>query len=312
MKRRILLPVCLFFSSVALVAQDDLDKLMNEMDSVQDAKIFATFKAYKIINAQSVETIKKGTLDFRITHRFGNIGAKSGGGGHTLLGFDEAQDIRLSFDYGITNNLSVGFARSKRFEHLDGTLKWRFLEQTTKKVPLSICLFTNAAFTPMEESQLYIGVADTFPHSAAHRFSYTSQLILARKFNHWLSLELIGSYTHRNFIKEAYNSDNVMDANGVPAVGIAGRIKMTKRTSLVFDYFYPLSEFRSDRSFTQHPLALGIEIETGGHVFHLNFTNAPGILETDFITNTTDDWMDGGFKFGFNISRVFTIVKPKM
>lgn len=309
---RFLLSCSLAFLSFTLSAQDDLEKLMLEMDSTPDAKVFATFKAAKIINAQSTETVKKGTMDFRITHRFGNIGENSGGGVHTLYGFDEANDIRLSFDYGITQNLTVGFARSKRFENLDGTLKWRFLEQTRKEIPVSLCLFTNAALSPMKEEQFYAGVSDSFKHAFSHRLSYTTQLIIARKFNSAFSLELLGSYTHRNFVKEDYNSDGEAVTNGVAAAGIAGRVKISKRSAIVFDYFWPFAAYYGDRAPLEHPLSIGFEVETGGHVFHLNFTNAAGILESDFIPNTNDDWLDGGFKFGFNISRVFTIVKPKM
>ncbi|MCC7302636.1 MAG: hypothetical protein IT233_08340 [Bacteroidia bacterium] len=306
--------ILLLFTLTAfrLAGQDDLEKMMQELDTTPDAKVFATFKATKIINAQSTETVKKGTLDFCVTHRFGNIGTGSGGGGHTLYGFDESSDIRLSFDYGITPTLSAGFARSKRRENLDATLKWRFLEQTQHDIPLSLCLFANAAFSPMKAGQFYIGVHDSFERKLSHRMVFTSQLIIARKFSSRLSLELIGSYTHRNFIRESYNSNNVADVNGVPAAGIAGRFKLSRRTSVVFDYFYPLSAYYKGRDFTEHPLSIGLEIETGGHVFHLNFTNASGILESYFIPNTSDDWLEGGFKFGFNISRVFTIVKPKM
>lgn len=313
MKRFLFAIITPFLFSQAFAQDDDLEKMLNDLNPEAPKKVFATFKTTKVISAQSIETVKKGTLDFRITHRFGNIGAHSNGGGHTLYGFDEASDIRIAFDYGVTNKITLGFARNKRFENLDFTFKYRFLEQTDK-MPVSVCLYTNAAFTPMRESQLYLGVDTSFKKDFSHRLAYTSQLLIARKFSSWLSLELIGGYTHRNFVKEAINpTNNAQDENGLVHFGIAGRLKLTKRVSLVADYFYVVSDYRTNNTALEffNPLSVGIEIETGGHVFHLNFSNAPGILESDFIAYTTDSWLDGGFKFGFNISRVFTIVKPK-
>ena len=297
----------------------DLEAMMDSMNSSTSPvkeKVTATFKTNKIINAHSIETVKKGTLDFRVTHRFGNIGGASGGGAHTLYGFDASDDIRISFDYGLSDNLQIGFARNKRWENLDGSLKWRLLSQTTDNTtPVSIVLYSDAAFSPVKEDELYLGVDTNVVHKMAHRFVYTTQLIIARKFNWRLSLELIGSYNHRNFVKNYQNPENLaFDANDLFSAGIAGRFKLKKRFSIVFDYFYNFSPYRTGNTVTEffNPLGLGFEIETGGHVFTLNFTNAKGIIENDFLPNTTDDWLKGGFKFGFNISRVFTIVKPKI
>ena len=311
--------ICAALSALMLPARaQDLEQMMDSMNSNTPPvveKVTATFKTNKIINAHSIETVKKGTLDFRVTHRFGNIGSGSGGGVHTLYGFDSSDDIRISFDYGICDNLQIGIARNKRWENLDGSLKWRFLSQTKESgSPISVVLYSNAAFSPVKEDELYLGVDSTVARKMAHRFSYTTQLIVARKFNWRLSLELIGSYNHRNFVKNYQNPDNgAFDANDIFSAGIAGRFKITKRFSFVFDYLYNFSKYRTGNSLTEYynPLGLGFEIETGGHVFTLNFTNAKGIIENDFIPNTTDDWLQGGYKFGFNISRVFTIVKPK-
>ncbi|MBL7892754.1 MAG: hypothetical protein JNL63_08990, partial [Bacteroidia bacterium] len=153
--------------------------LLSMLDSVSKPKtrekVFATFKTTKVINAQSTETVKKRCLDFRITHRFGNIGADGGGGFHTLYGFDAVSDVRISFDYGITDKITVGIARSKRQENFDGTFKWRFMEQTTdNKIPVSIALYENAAFTPVDKAALYSGTIN-ITEKTAHRFSYVSQ-----------------------------------------------------------------------------------------------------------------------------------------
>jgi hypothetical protein len=308
---RILFPLLIlgaFVSGNPARAQDnDLEKLLEEESGPQ-------FNTSRIISSQSVEQVKAGTLDFRVTHRFGNVGAGSAGGGHTLFGLDEASDIRISFDYGLTENFALGIGRSKRKENLDGNFKWKILHQTTdNKIPFTLSLFSVATFTPMRESQLYLGVDSTFERKTAHRMAYTTQILLARKFSSWLSLQLTPGYTHRNFVKEDYNPNNqAADENGFASLGIGGRIKITKRSSILFDYFHLFSKYRQNNDNFFAPLSLGIEIETGGHVFHLNFSNSSGIIENDFLPYTQSDWLAGGFKFGFNISRVFTVVKPKM
>ena len=291
---------------------DDLEKLLDSISPPLDTKVSATFKATKLINAQSTETAKKGTLDFRITHRFGNSGGASGGGAHTMWGWDNSEDIRFSFDYGLTDKMHIGLARSKRQENLDGSFKWRVLTQTTdNKMPVSVALYLDAAYTPVREVDLYAGIDTSVVHSMAHRLVYVTQLIVARKWNWRLSTEIIGSYNHRNLVK-GFTFDGNAESNDIVSVGGAIRFKLTKRFGLVFDYFQNFSAYRTGNPAYHNPLGIGCEIETGGHVFTLNFTNASGIIENDFIPNTTDDWLLGGFKFGFNISRAFTIVKPKM
>ena len=313
------LAICAAFSALIFPSQaQDLEQMMDSMNSSAPPvkeKVTAIFKGNKIINAHSIETVKKGTLDFSVTHRFGNIGSGSGGGVHTLYGFDASDDIRISFDYGLSDNLQIGFARNKRWENLDGSLKWKLLSQTTDdKTPVSIVFYSDMAFSPVKQDELYLGVDTNVVRKTAHRFVYTTQLIIARKFNWRLSLELIGSYNHRNFVKNYQNPENLaFDENDLFSAGIGGRFKIKKRFSIVFDYFYNFSPYRTGNTVTEffNPLGVGFEIETGGHVFTLNFTNAKGIIENDFLPNTTDDWLKGGFKFGFNISRVFTMVKPK-
>ena len=296
--------------SVKTFAQDDLLSLVADSSKPGNEKVIATFKTTKIISAQSIETVKAKTLDFRITHRFGNAGTESNGGAHTLWGWDNSNDIRFSFDYGITDRIAVGVARNKMNELLDGSVKWRFLEQTkNNKMPLSVVLYSNMGITPQKEDQFYLGTINV-AKKFAHRISYTDQLVIARKFNSWFSFEAVTSYTHRNFVKNYINPDNnAVDENDIFSVGAGGRIKLTKRFSIMADYFYIISDYRAKNSSTPYynPLSIGCEIETGGHVFHINFSNASGINENNFIPNTTDTWTKGGYKFGFNISRVFNL-----
>jgi hypothetical protein len=297
-------------------SQDDLLNLLDSTGAKKThEKVIATFKTTKIINGQSIETVKAGTMDFRVTHRFGNIGTSSGGGGHTLYGFDNSTDIRISFDFGITDKLTLGVGRSRANELIDGLVKYRFLSQTTDNhIPLSAAFYGDMSYNPQDSKQFYNGVVRTadFHENDVHRFSYTAQLLLARKFGSRLSIELIPTFQHRNFVLGNINPDNSKEeTNDLISFGGGFRLKMTRRISLIADYFYTLSPYRMNNSASPYynPLAIGIEIETGGHVFHLNFTNASGIIENNFIPNTTDNWLKGGYKFGFNISRVFNLTK---
>ncbi len=299
--------------SITSFAQDDLLELVKDPNKKEPSKpVYATFKTTKIVSAQTIETVKKNNLDFRITHRFGNIYNSTlsnplNDAAHNYFGIDNASDIRLSFDYGITDKLTIGIGRSKYREMYDGNVKWRFLTQTEdNKIPLSLCFYGDLGYTSMKTDNLYAGMVRPKTNEA-HRFQYCSQLLIARKFNNWFSLQLIPSFVHRNFIKRQVNTSNGKeDTNELFSLGIGGRIKLTKRVAIVADYFYNFSEFQTNNPMGYYnPLAVGFEIETGGHVFHVNFTNSVAIIESSLLTTTQDSWLKGQIKLGFNISRWF-------
>jgi hypothetical protein len=305
--------VPLLFLVFQVKSQEDLLNLVteNEADG-KSKKVYATFKTTKIVSSQTIETVKKNNLDFRVTHRFGNVYNSSSNNplndaAHTYFGLDNSTDIRISFDYGITDDITVGFGRNKFRETYDGTFKWRFLTQTTdNKVPMSICFYGNMGYTSMTTANLYAGTIKPKTNEA-HRFQYCSQLLIARKFNSSFSLQLMPTYVHRNFIKQQVNVNNGKeDSNGLFSMGIGGRIKLSKRMAFVADYFYNFSDFQANNPFGYYNvLSVGFEIETGGHVFHLNFSNSPAILESNMLTYTQDTWTKGQVKLGFNISRWF-------
>lgn len=310
--------ISLTVSSINAFAQDDLLSLLDSVETVKThEKVIATFKTSKVINMQSTETVKAKTMDFRVTHRFGNIGEESGGGAHTLYGFDNSTDIRISFDFGITDNLTLGVGRSKQKELIDGLVKYRILSQTTDNhIPVSMAFYGDMSYNPQEGSQFYSGMAENsaIKHNDIHRFAYTSQLIIARKFGSRFSMELVPTFQHRNFVLASINPENAAEeSNDLFSVGGGFRLKITKRMAIIADYYYIFSKYRTNNTVSPfyNPLAIGLEIETGGHVFHLNFTNASGIIENNYIPNTTDSWLKGGYKFGFNISRVFNIGRKK-
>ncbi len=298
LKIKTILSLCLIFLiAQAVQAQDDL--LGTLVDSVSDKRqpVFATFKTTRIVNGHSIETVKRKGLDFRVTHHFGDVSGDAGGF-DSLYGLDQAADIRIAFEYGVTDRLTLGAGRSKIGELLDGYAKYKLATQTQdNRMPVSTTLFVNAALTPQKAA------SDEFDN-LAHRLSYTYQVLIARKFSQKLSLQLMPTFLHRNYL---FNPD---DQHDLLSVGVGGRLKLTKRFALLADYFYTFSELRqqSDSGYYA-PLGLGIEIETGGHVFHMFFTNNAGIVENAFIPNTTSSWGKGEFKFGFNISRTFSVGK---
>lgn len=301
--------------SLGSFAQDDLLDLVKEDSKNEPSrKVYATFKTTKIVNAQNIETVKKRNLDFRVTHRFGNIYNSSSNNAlneaaHGAFGLDNSTDIRMSFDYGITDDITIGIGRSKFREMNDATIKWRFLTQReNNKIPVSVCFYGNLGYTSMTTDNLYAGTIRPKTNEA-HRIQYASQLLIARKFNSWFSLQIMPTYIHRNFIKQQLNTNNGKeDMNGLLSLGIGGRLKMSKRMALVVDYFYNFSEYQTNNPNAYYnPLGVGLEIETGGHVFHINYTNGAAILESSLLTSTQDTWSKGQIKLGFNISRWFAL-----
>lgn len=286
----------LVFLSIPLLtfnahAQDLMDDLPAD-DEVQRAR--ASFKNSKVINAQSLETTYAGNLDFRISHRFGELN----GGFYELFGLDQAS-LRLSFDYGVTDRLEVGFGRSTYQKTYDAYVKYRVLWQTegSNKMPISLVWYSNMAINTLKPtSNLYETTFDM-------RLAYTHQMIIGRKFNDAISLQLMPTIVHRNLVQTA------AEKNTVYAQGIAGRWKFIPRVALNAEYFYVLPGQLAD-GYT-NSFSLGFDIETGGHVFQLHFTNSPIMIDKGFITETTGKWGKGDIHFGFNISRVFTVKKPK-
>ena len=307
----------ILIGSGPLTAQDDLSKLFN--DSTAGSKqvpVIATFKSTQIINGQSNETIHKHDLVFIVQHRFGDI-AGTNGGIKNFFGLDNSSDILIAFDYGISDRLSMGTGRAKGAPNGTSTsikqlyylnLKYRLLRQTTNdRIPFSITLFANTAASAM--SKLDLAISDADFRNFSDRLSGVGQIIIARKFTDAFSLAVLPTYVRRNYVQ-------FMDLNNLFALGFGGRFKFTPSMALVIDYFLPFRSKESkdyylkERDFSfYHPLGIGLEIETGGHIFHLSFTNSTAVLENQFIPSTSSNWTSGAFRWGFSISRTFTLSK---
>lgn len=277
--------------STPVMAQD----LLGMIGEDKPKKEFVTnaFKATRVINGQSMEFLGKGVLDFRILHRFGfvNSGVKN------LFGLDEA-NMRFGLDYGISRRIMVGVGRSNFNKELDVFAKYRPIWQASGPggSPVSVVLVSGMTYSavpwPYPDRKNYI----------TSRMGFYNQIIIGRKFSNAFSLQLAPLFVHRNLI------DSVKDSHDIYALGVGARIKLSNRVAFVVDY-HPILYGRQDG--TKDPISLGFDIETGGHVFQLHFSNATGMNERAFITETKGDFLKGDIRFGFNLSRVFTIVKPK-
>ena len=263
--------------------------------------VHQTFKDTRVINTHSVETLPKRKLDVRISHRFGDIGGDLGGWS-TFYGLENAADILIGVDYGATDNLTLGFYRTKGSgpltQLLNGVAKYRLIQQKENSTPLSITAVAVTSLSTREKTD-DPEVITSFT-SFSHRFVHNFQLILARKFSDRFSLQILPGYTHRNVVPN-------FDENGIVSLGFATRIQLTKVFGIIADLTLPFSDLRTTENGYYAPFGIGLEIETGGHVFQINFTNATGIMETDYIPYTRSKWGDGEFRLGFTVSRLFNL-----
>jgi hypothetical protein len=271
----------------------------------QEQKVFQSFQDTRIINMHSVETLKKGKLDMRITHRFGDIAGDSGGW-PTFYGLENASDILIGFDYGVTDNFLIGLNRTKGSvnnplkQNLNGILKIRLIQQEINgNQPFSFTVLGMTSYSTMQKSDSE-GVLNFFEKNA-HRFTHHLQLLLARKFGERFTFQLSGAWTYRNIVPAS-------DQNDIVSAGAAIRLKVSKAFGLIAEATVPISEVKT-RDLGFYPaIGVGIEFDTsGGHVFQINVTNATGISETDYIPYTQTNWKDGEFRLGFTISRLFTL-----
>lgn len=296
---RLLMLTFLLVIGGALKAQD-IDKMLNEATNNNTEYTIATFKSTRIVNGHSIERMPVHQLDFRISHRFGQLNT----GGHNLWGLDQAF-IHFSLEYGLTNWMMVGLGRGTFEKTYDGFLKFSILRQSkgARNMPISLSLFSSTSLNTLYPGEMGLA-GKNVPYWA--RFSYVYQLLIARKFNERFSFEINPTIVHRNLVPAE------LDPNDVAAVGSGLRYKLTKRISFNAEYYYvipPLNNYRSTT--TYDPLSIGFDIETGGHVFQLFLSNSEAMIEKGFITNTNSRWGNGGIHFGFNVSRVFGLSKQK-
>lgn len=282
-------------------AQDDLMSMIE--DDAEKKKEFttATFKTSRLINGHSIENAAPGVLDLKISHRFGFINK----GAYELFGLDQAT-MRIGLDYGISQRLMVGLGRSTYQKQYDAFYKFKLLRQSSGgkgSSPVSVSAMSSVMLNSLKWSD------PNRKNYYSSRLAFAHQLLVARKFSESLSLQIMPSFVHYNLVP------TYAEPNDIFALGAGGRIKLSKRVSFNAEYYHILpiaiEGYGYRLSGTKNSLAIGFDIETGGHVFQLHFTNSTGMTEKTFITETVGDFFKGDIHFGFNVSRVFTIRDPR-
>ena len=295
---RLVLLIAFLLSHMVFLRAQEQESRLSLVDTAQVAEpVTEAFKSPRVINNHSMEMLAPGALDFRILHRFGDISQ----GFQQFFGLDQAT-MRLGFDYGVCSNMSIGVGRSSLKKEVDGYIKYRILQQTRggKKNKLVSILWVSG-LTINGELNPFIGT--DVPNHLTNRMAYFHEIIVGRKINRWLTMQLSPMWLHQNVVA----STNF--PNDLFALGLGGRLKVSQRVALVCDFAYLLNRF-PDTKFA-YPLSLGVDIDTGGHVFQLHLTNASGLNERAFLADQNSSWPKGNIKLGFNLSRVFQVRKVK-
>ena len=282
-----------FFSgSSTLYCQTDLLNMLDSFSTKETIYTYGTFKSTRIINGHSIERMPQGQLDFRVSHRFGLVNQ----GYYQFFGLDQGSTF-LSLEYGITDWVMLGLNRASLEKTVSGFGKFSILRQSSgvRNMPVSLSYFVSTSVNGLKWAD------PTRTNYFSSRLNYTHQLLIGRKFNEQISLQIAPTFIHRNLVPSA------LDNNDLFALGMGGRYKLTRRVSFNVEY-YPVIRPTWNYTDTQFKncFSVGFDIETGGHVFQLLLSNSQGMIEKSFIGETTGNWFNGDMHLGFNISRVFS------
>ena len=295
LKKVFLFQILIWASFSNICGQDDLLALLDEDEEKKEIEYAtASFKTNRVINMHSLENTGAGVFDFKISHRFGFLN----GGLYDLFGLDNAS-IRLGGDLGITDRLGIGFGRSSFEKTYDGFIKFKFLRQSTGRsnVPFTFAVVASGAIKTIRFQD------ETRENLFSSRLYYSYTGIIGRKFSESFSLQVSPGVLHRNLVA------TTEEKNDVASIGIAARQKISSRLAINAEYVYVLPDQLAPEY--RNSFSIGFDIETGGHVFQLHFTNSTSMIEKGYIAETVGDWGNAGVHFGFNVSRVFTVWRPE-
>ena len=271
--------------TVLLFSQEDL---LSEIDTATEKPLYASavFKGLKVINFESTKLVAKGGFNFIVSHRFGTVK----NGFQNLFGLDEAV-THLNFVYGLSEHINISASRSSNQKIYEVATKFRLVNQQAGKMPFTVVGYTSVLANTALDS-------DNLPKlEFKHRLSYVAQLLVSRKMNKNLSLILSPTFFHDNYLIDDFQD------NSQYGVGFGGRYKLGKRWSLNTEYGVHLN--RSENSLYKNPFSVGVDLETGGHVFQLLFTNSQSMNTNGVFGTSTGDWGESDVYFGFNLARSF-------
>lgn len=306
--------LCLLFLGTSpwkgVAAQDDLLSMLDEEQSKEPTYTIATFKASRLINGQTIETISKNHLNFWISHRFGAVNS---GFIANFFGLDEAK-IRLGLEYGLTDRWLVGAGRSSLEKTYDLYTKYKVLRQSNQ-MPITVTAMAGWGINTMPSGYVMESGSTMKFNNNIERYSYWSQVLVARKFDEKLSLQVMPTLIHVNKVEDPSIPNQLF------ALGAGGRYKLSQRFTLSAEYYHTFRELEDDEDDDdgggsgafpypyRDALSLGVDIETGGHVFQFHLTNARGMVEKQFIGQNVGSWGKGDIFYGFNIARTFSLDK---
>ncbi|MBS1949570.1 MAG: hypothetical protein OJF59_002759 [Cytophagales bacterium] len=281
--------------SFAVSAQDDLMKELELSQKKETEIVTQTFKGSRLVNGQTMETRGKGELEFIFAHRFGDIST----GSYNLYGLDQAF-VRIGLEYGISNRLNVGIGRNSVDKTVDSYLRYKLLAQSSgaNNTPVTVTAYVNAGIRLSPRQQDV-----TYTITPQDRMSYVYQLLIARKFSSAISLQLMPTFVHKNMV------DATIENNDTFVLGAGGRMKITKSAAIIGEYYQRINVHANNPY--HNVIGLGIEIETGGHVFQIVLTNTNGLTERAFLTETTGKFFNGNMNLGFNVTRNFQLKKKR-
>ena len=295
MKKILLISFLIISNAFTLSAQDidPMSLLQGLAEAPKDEPVIATFKATRLINQQTIEVGGTRSLDFRIHHHFGPFNS----GAYDFWGIDGGASIRLGLEYSYNGRLQFALGRTSYEKQIDGFLKYRLLRQSKSgSMPISVTLFSGAYRNGIKGLQ--IGGIDKFKY-ASDRLSFVQQIIIAIKIDDKLSIQITPTMVHYNLV------ENLSDQNDAYFLGIAGRYKISNRTAITYEYGAKLLNYSESKYYDS--MGIGLDIETGGHVFQMFLTNSFGMTENQTFARTNSAWADKGFRLGFNVSRMFTL-----
>lgn len=293
--KKIILSLSLIAScSTAFFAQTPDDLLNMVAETPKKEYTTATFKTTRLINFHTVEVLSRRSLDFRISHRFGDFNT----GAYNAWGIDGGANIRLALEYCHGSRLMFGVGRTSGRKIADGFLKYRLLKQTTKGggMPVSVTLFTGVYHTFLQN--VIIDGKNKY-QTVPDRLSYCHQIMVGRKFSSRFSFQLTAAMVHFNLV------DKITDKNDCFVVGGVTRFKFAKRQAITVEYGYRLNKYSNEKYYDS--FGIGYDLETGGHVFQIHLTNSFGLTEDQYFMYTNTSWDNWGIRLGFNISRVFSL-----
>jgi hypothetical protein len=311
---KIVLPVIVLFSlHEKIIAQDttkvvkDTTNLMSQLEKEtgENKTVYTTttFRYTRIIDGHSVENLPAHVLDVRISHRFGPLSQ----GLYNFFGLDYSPfNVRVGFDYGITNNFMIGGGHNAWQKTYDAFFKVKLLRQSTGAVsmPVTVSFVTTAAISTVKAGDFGFEPSDSLHKT--DRLSYVFQLLIGRKFSEQFALQVMPTFIRTDNVSFDHIKGNTYKRN-IFAIGVGGTQKISKRMSVSAEYYYQMPDTKAPGA--ANFVSVGLDIGTGGHVFQLLFTNSIGLTEKSFIAETNSKGDNSDPRFGFNISRVFQLGK---